>query len=40
MVLTSRTPRLTIDNILSGLCGVFDEQESPEVMANQTIFKM
>ncbi len=40
MVLIGRTPRFTIDNSLSGLCDVFDEQESPEAMANQIIFKM
>jgi hypothetical protein len=33
-------PRLTIDNSLNGLCDVFDEQASPEVMANQMILKM
>jgi hypothetical protein len=40
MVLTGRTPRSTINNNLSGLCDVFDDQESPKVMANQMIFKM
>jgi hypothetical protein len=40
MVLISRAPRLTIDNNLSGLCDVFDKQESPKIMANQMIFKM
>ncbi len=39
-VLTRRTPRPTIDNSLSCLCDVFDEQASAEVMANQMIFKM
>jgi hypothetical protein len=33
-------PRLTIDNNLSGLCNVFDEQASPEVMGDQMILKM
>jgi hypothetical protein len=33
-------PRLTIDNSLSGLCDVFDEQASPKVMADQMILKM
>jgi hypothetical protein len=37
---TGRTPRLNINNSRSGLCDVFDEQETPEVMANQMIFKM
>jgi hypothetical protein len=40
MVLTSRTPRLAIDNNLSGFCDVFDEQENPEVMVEQMICKM
>ncbi len=40
MVLIGCTPRLTIDNNLNGLCDVFDEQASPEVMANQMILKM
>ncbi len=40
MALTGCTPRLTIDNNLSGLCDVFDEQENPEVMAEQVIHKM
>jgi hypothetical protein len=39
MVLAGRTPRLTIDNNLSGLRDVFDEHPS-EVMANQMILKM
>jgi len=34
MVLTSRTPILTIDNSLNGLCDVFDEHVGPKVMAN------
>jgi len=34
MVLIGCTPRLTIDNNLNGLCDVFDEQASLEVMAN------
>ncbi len=33
MVLIGCTPRLTIDNSLSGLCDVFDEQENLEVRA-------
>jgi hypothetical protein len=40
MVLTSRTLRLTINNSISGLCDVFDEQESPEIMADQMILKI
>jgi hypothetical protein len=40
MVLNGCTPRLTIDNSLSGLCDVFDEQESPKVMADQMILKL
>ncbi len=40
MVFTGRTPRLTIDNSLNGLCDVFDEQASPEVMSNHMILKM
>jgi hypothetical protein len=40
MVFTGCTPRLTIDNSLSGLCDVFDEHVSLEVMANQMILKM
>jgi hypothetical protein len=39
LVLTSRMPRLTIDNSLSGLCDVVDEQKSLEVVANQMILK-
>jgi hypothetical protein len=39
-VLTGCTPRLTIDNSLSGLCDVFDEQKNLEVMADQMILKM
>jgi hypothetical protein len=40
MVLTGRTPRLTIDNSFSGLCDVFDEQENLEVIIDQMILKM
>jgi len=40
MVLIGCMPRLTIDNSLSGLCNVFDEQASPRVMVDQMIFKM
>jgi hypothetical protein len=40
LVLTGRTPRLTIDNSLNGLCDVFDEQKSLEIMAYQMILKM
>ncbi len=40
MVLTSRTPRLTIDNNLNGLCDVFNEYASPKVMADQMILEM
>jgi hypothetical protein len=40
MVFISCTLRLTIDNSFTGLCDVFDEQENPEVMAKQIIFKM
>ncbi len=40
MVLIGRTPRLTIDNNLSGLCDVFNEQENPKVKAEQMILKM
>jgi len=40
MVFTGRTPRLTIDNSLNGLCDVFDEQASLEVMSNHMILKM
>jgi hypothetical protein len=39
MVFIGCTPNLTIDNNLSGLCDVFDEHASPEVMANQMILK-
>jgi hypothetical protein len=40
MVLTGCTPRLAIDNNLSGLCDVFDEQENLEVIIDQMILKM
>jgi hypothetical protein len=40
MVLISRTPRFSIDNSLNGLCDAFDEQENPEVMVAQMVFKM
>jgi hypothetical protein len=40
MVLTGYTPKFTVDNSLSGLCDVFDEQESPKIMADQMILKM
>jgi hypothetical protein len=40
MVLTNHTPKFTIDNSLSGLCDVFDEHASPEVMVDQMILKM
>ncbi len=40
MVFTGYTPKFTIDNSLSGLCDVFDEQESLKIMANQMILKM
>jgi hypothetical protein len=40
MVLTNRTPRFTVDNNLSGLCDVFDEQENPKIIVEQMIFKM
>jgi hypothetical protein len=40
MVLTSRMPRFTIDNNLSGLCYVFDDQTSPEIMVNQMILNV
>jgi hypothetical protein len=39
MVLTNHTPRFTIDNNLSGLCDVFDEQDNPEVITKQMILK-
>jgi hypothetical protein len=35
MVLTSHTPKLTIDNSLNGLCDVFDEHVGPEVMVDK-----
>jgi len=34
MVLVGCMPILTIDNSCNGLCDVFDEQASPEIMAN------
>ncbi len=40
MVFTNHTPRITIDNSFSGLCDVFNEQENPEVIAEQMIRKM
>jgi hypothetical protein len=40
MVLIGHTPRLIIDNNISGLCDVFNEQESLEVMVDQMILKM
>jgi len=40
MVFIGRTPILTIDNSLNGLCDVFDEHASLEIMANQMILKM
>jgi hypothetical protein len=40
MVLTGRMLRFTIDNNLSGLCDVFDEQENSKVITMQMIFKM
>ncbi len=40
MVPTGRTPRLTIDNNLSGLCDVFDEQKNPEIIVKQMILEM
>jgi len=33
-------PILTIDNNQNGLCDVFDEHASPEIVANQMILKM
>jgi hypothetical protein len=32
--------RLTIDNSFNGLCDVFDEHASPEIMADEMIIKM
>jgi hypothetical protein len=40
MVFTGPTPRLTIDNSLSGLCDVFYEHANLEVIPNQMIIKM
>jgi len=40
MVFTSCTPRLTINNNLSGLCDVFDEQKNPKVIVEEMILKM
>ncbi len=40
MVLTGRMLRFTIDNNLSGLCDVFDEQENSKVITMQMILKM
>jgi hypothetical protein len=37
MVLTRRTPRLTIDNNLTGLCDVFNEFVGPKVMVEQMV---
>jgi hypothetical protein len=40
MVLTGHMPILTIDNNLNGLCDVFDEHASLEIMADQMILKI
>jgi len=40
MVLTICTPRLTIDNNFNGLCDVFDEFVSLEVMTKQMVQNM
>jgi len=37
MVLTRRTPRLTIDNNLTGLCDVFNEFVGPKVVVEQMV---
>jgi hypothetical protein len=40
MVLTERTPRLTINNNLNGFCDVFNEFKGPEAMVEQMVQKM
>jgi hypothetical protein len=40
LVFTGCTPRLTINNSLSGLCDVFDEQKNLEVVVDQMILKL